>query len=173
VDFGEKDQAKGFMVFDIDPAKPLGQRLGGAGAPRFETVDARRFVEVEVSPKDLDPTPEVCRAVEKSEPADAIVRVVVHLSREQLTYFRQPEVRRYLEDAHVVAGIRTLTPRDDRGTLPGGVTVDAASPLEALDIYLRAKQYDDGRRERLRRAAEDLVLSTDIVLPAAAGGSDG
>ena len=66
----------------------------------------------------------------------------------------------------------SLTPRDDRGTLPGGVTIDSASPLEALDIYLRAKQFEDGRRERLRRAAEDLVLSTDIALPARAGACD-
>ena len=159
VDFGEEGQAKGFMTFDIDTAMSRGSRLTGAGAPRLQQVPARRFVTIEVSPRDDDPTPEVCRAIEKKEVAGAIVRVEVKLSSEQARQFRMPEARRALEPAHYVAGIRTVLPEDTRSRLPAGVQPDAASPIESLDLYLRLKDFDDGRRERLRRAAEELMVS--------------
>ncbi|MFN0146925.1 MAG: exonuclease SbcCD subunit D, partial [Dehalococcoidia bacterium] len=159
VDFGEEGQDKGFLTFDLDTAKPLGARLAGTGAPRLQTVAARPFLTIEVRPADDDPTPEVCAAIDRKEVADAIVRVEVRLSASQARQFRMPEARRALESAHYVAGIRTVLPDDVRSRLPAGVQPDAASPIESLDLYLRSQDLDDQRRERLRRVAEELLVS--------------
>jgi exonuclease SbcD len=103
VDFGEEGQHKGFMVLDIDPAKPAGSRVHGSGLPRLEDVPVRGFVTIEVTPKDDDPTPEVCRAIERVPTADAIVRVTVKLSHEQARLFRVPEAKNLLHGAHLPA----------------------------------------------------------------------
>ncbi|MCC6386416.1 MAG: exonuclease SbcCD subunit D [Dehalococcoidia bacterium] len=175
VDFGEEGQKKGFMVFDIDPAKPRGSRIGGSGIPRLEEVPSRRFVTVTVRPKEDDPTPEVCTAIEKANVGDAIVRVEVMLGRprsakgddgdaelaaKQERSFRIPDARRLLEPAHYVAGIRTVKPREDRALLPAGVTTDGLSALETLDLYFRAKKTEEKKLARLRAAARDLMETT-------------
>jgi exonuclease SbcD len=160
VDFGEEGQPKGFMVFDIDPTRRLGDRIYGTGLPRLEPVPSRRFVTVDVSPRSPDPTAEVCQAVANADVLDSIVRVNVKLSREQSSAFRIPDVRRLLESAHYVAGIRTILPDEQRSKLPPGVQPDAASPIETLDTYFKSRQLDDARRAKLLAAARDLVEST-------------
>ncbi|MFN0094056.1 MAG: exonuclease SbcCD subunit D [Dehalococcoidia bacterium] len=160
VDFGEEGQPKGFMVFDIDPAKPRGARVAGSGLPKLMEVPARRFVTVRVRPKEADPTPEVCAAVARHDVTDAIVRVLVECSRDQSSQFRQPEVRRLLEAAHYIQRVAVELPEDgSRWALPPGVQPDATSPIEALDLYFRQQQMEEARRERLRRAAEDLLVT--------------
>lgn len=160
VDFGEEDQPKGFMVFDIDTTRPRGERIHGTGAPQLRNVQSRRFVTVKPKPKEADPTPEVCRAIEAANVAGAIVKVEIELSKEQAAFFRQPEARRLLEQAHYVAGLRVILPGEMRPNLPAGVQPDAADPVGSLDLYFRNKAYEDVRRERLLAAARDLVTAT-------------
>ena len=159
VDFGEQKQAKGFMELTIDEGAPRGARVGGSGLPRLHEVPARRFVTVEAKPKEADPTAEVCAAVERADVAEAIARVEIHLSADQHRELRIPEVRKALEPAHYVAGIRPILPHDQRSNLPAGEQPDAASPIETLDLYFRLQNVEEQRRERLRRAAEDLIAS--------------
>ncbi len=163
VDFGEEDQPKGFMVFDIDPGARRGYRVGGSGLPRLELVPQRRFVTVEVTPKSDDPTVDVCRAIEREGVTDAIVRVNVHLTHDQLRDFRIPEVRRALDGAHFVQGIRPILPGDQRTLLPAGVQPDASSPLESLDTYFKLKNVDDARKSRLLAAAAELVNEVEAA----------
>jgi len=161
VDFGEEGQAKGFMVFELDPAKSLGKRIAGSGIPRLHNVQARRFVTVKPVPRDVDPTAEVCRAIERANVAGAIVKVEVKLTAEQSAFFRLPEARRLLESAHYVAGFRVILPDEVRGQLPAGIQPDASDPMDALDLYFKNKNYEDARREHLLAAARDLVAVTE------------
>ncbi len=160
VDFGEEGQAKGFMVFDIDPAKPRGARISGAGLPRLHDVQARRFVTIRPEPRDPDPTAEVSRAIEGAQVTGAIVKVEVRLTAEQSTLFRLSEARRRLEPAHYVAGLRIILPDEARARLPAGVQPDASDPIDSLDLFLKSKSYEDARREKLLSAARDLVAET-------------
>lgn len=159
IDFGDEGQAKGFMVVDVDPTRPRGERVYGAGLPRLVNVQSRRFVTVEVTPREADPTAEACRAIEAASVANAIVRVHINLRPEQQTMFRLPEARRLLDAAHYVAGLRVILPNDPRPSLPAGQT-PSADPVEALDLYFRNKEYGEARRERLLAAARDLVALT-------------
>ena len=163
VDFGERGQPKGFMVVDIDTSKRPGSRVGGSGLPRLEQVPARRFVQVDVHPKDPDPTPEVCAAIEREGPAGAIVKVEVDLSREQLRNLRIPEIRRLLESAHYVAGIHPILPNEDRGPVPPGESQpDASSPLETLELYFRTREMEEKRRAQLLVAARHLMEAEGV-----------
>ncbi len=161
VDFGEEGHPKGFMVLELDPKKPRGARLGGSGAPRLNELDVRRFVTVDVTPKETDPTPEVCAAIERAGVEEAVVRVIVRATPEQAREFRQPEARRLLAEAHYVAGVKVELPGEERAILPAGQQPDAASPIETLELYFKARQLEEARRERLLAAARDLVAQTE------------
>jgi len=130
---------------------------------------------VTVRPKEDDPTPEVCTAIERAGVADAIVRVEVMLGRprsakgddgdpelaaKQERSLRIPDARKLLEPAHYVAGVRTVKPREGRALLPAGVTTDGLSALETLDLYFRAKKTEEKKLARLRAAARDLMETT-------------
>lgn len=159
VDFGEEGQPKGFVVVDLDPAKPRGSRV--VSPPALHPVKTRRFVSIECKPRDEDPMPEVCRQIEQADVADAIVRVQVRLSPEQASRFRVSEVRRLLESAHYVAGIRTILPEEHRRLAPGNVQPDAASPVETLEAYLKLKEVPAPRRERLVASARELIAEVE------------
>lgn len=164
VDFGEEGQRKGFMVFDIDPGKPRGSRVGGAGLPHLEPVPVRPFVTIHLSPKEDDPTPEVCRAIDATDTAGAIVRATFKMSAEQARAFRMPEARALLADAHFVASFRTELPEDRRSMLPPGHQPDSASPIETLETYLKLKDdVPEAHRQKLLAAAQDLIAAVDGV----------
>lgn len=159
VDFGEGGRAKGFMVVDIDPAKPRGGRV--VTEPQLHEVQARRFLTIEVQPRDIDPTAEVCAAIAAAETDDAIVRVQVKLTPEQAAQFRVSDARRALEGAHYVASIRSIVPDEQRRLLPAHVQPDAASPIESLETYLKLKEVAEERRGRLIASARELVTEVE------------
>ena len=160
VDFGEEGEQKGFVYVELDAGKPRGQRLR-AGTPRFVPVPVRRFVTIDVWPEDVDPTPEVCRAVDARDVRDAIVRVRVFLDADQAANFRPFEVRQRLRDAHFIAGIQQVTPDRPREMAAVGQQLAHRSPLEVLQAYLQLKKVPEGRRERLLAAAKDLIASLE------------
>jgi exonuclease SbcD len=159
VDFGEENQPKGFVVFDLDGTRSLGQRV--VSFPRLERVPARRFLTIDIRPKEEDPTEEVCRRIAAADTDDAIVRVVIEMSRSQGSAFRQPEARRLLDKAHFIASFRIHFPEDQRTMMPAGQQPDAASPHDTLELYLQLKQTEDVQRARLLAAADDLILQVE------------
>jgi hypothetical protein len=153
-----------FMVLDIDPTKLAGSRVHGSGLPHLEAVPVRPFVTIQLSPKEDDPTPEICRAIDATDTAGAIVRAVFKLSSEQARVFRMPEARARLADAHFVASFRIELPEDRRSMLPPGHQPDSASPIETLETYLKLKDdVPEARRQQLVAAAQDLIAAVGGV----------
>jgi exonuclease SbcD len=156
VDFGEEKDEKGFYLLNIDPSRPRGQRL--VGEPEFHAVWARPFVTVEARPRQEDPTPEVLASIERASVGDAIVRVVIRLSREQQALLRQGEVRQALDEAHFLAYVKTeLVEEDRRSRLPPDVRPESLTPMEALRLYFDDRKLAPERREMLLRYARSLV----------------
>jgi exonuclease SbcD len=163
VDFGEEGQRKGFILVDIDPAKAAGARITGCGPLKVD-VPARKFITVHAKPKEPDPTPEICLAAERAPIAGAIVRVDVVLTEEQERRFVRPQLQKLLHDAHFVAGVRVTRPGEEaRLRLPPNLAAEASSPLDALDLYFRTRQYDEARRAKLGLAAKDLMESAGVA----------
>ncbi|MDE2933226.1 MAG: exonuclease SbcCD subunit D [Chloroflexota bacterium] len=163
VDFGDARTAKGFMTLEFDTSRPRGERLTSSGAPRLVEAPSRPFVSIVVKPRDADPNEEVLAAIGKHDITDAIVKVEVHLDRDQETLLRLSEARSTLADAHVIAGIRTVLPEDSRSPLPPNVQPDASSPVETLDTYLKLREVADERRERLLAAAAEIIEESEAV----------
>ncbi len=156
VDFGEEKEEKGFYSVTLDPARPRGQRV--VGEPEFHPVWARRFVTVEVRPRQEDPTAEVVAAIERAQAEDAIVRVIIRVSRQQQALLRLAEVRQAFREAHFVAYIKSELVEEARsGRLPPEVRVEALGPLEALGLYFEDRKMAAERREVLLRYARSLV----------------
>lgn len=163
VDFGDARTAKGFMTLEFDTSRPRGERLTGSGAPRLVKAPSRSFVTIAVNPRDADPNEEVLAAIRKHDVTDAIVKVEVHLDRDQEALLRLSEARSALADAHVIAGIRTVLPDENRSPLPPNVQPDASSPIETLDTYLKLREVADERRERLLAAAAEIIEESEAV----------
>ncbi|MXY36071.1 MAG: exonuclease SbcCD subunit D [Dehalococcoidia bacterium] len=163
VDFGDARTAKGFMTLEFDTARPRGERLTGSGAPRLVKAPSRPFVSIAVKPRDADPNEEVLAAIRKHDVTDAIVKVEVHLDRDQETLLRLSEARSALAGAHVIAGIRTVLPDENRSPLPPNIQPDASSPVETLDTYLKLREVPDERRERLLAAAAEIIEESEVV----------
>ena len=163
VDFGDARAAKGFMMLEFDTSKPRGARLGGSGAPRLHEVPSRPFVSIAVKPREPDPNEEVLAAIAERDVTDAIVRVEVHVDRDQETLLRLADARRALAEAHTIAGIRAILPEDSRSPLPPNVQPDASSPIETLDTYLKLREVPDERRARLLAAATEIIEESETV----------
>ena len=156
VDFGEEEGEKGFYIVELDAKRPHGKRL--AAEPEFRPVWTRPFVTVNVSPKQEDPTPEVLAAIERAGVGEAIVRVIVRLSRAQEPFLREAEVRQALSGAQFVAYVkRDIIEEQPRTRLPAGVRPESLTPLEALRLYLDDRKVAEDRREVLLRHARALL----------------
>ena len=108
--------------------------------------------------------PEVLAAVEKMDVREAIVRVVVKVSRSQQPLLREAEVRQALADAHLVAYIkRELREEARSGRLPPHVRPESLAPLDALRLYWDDRKVPDDRRETLERYARALIAAAEAA----------
>ncbi len=83
IDFSEEKDTKGFCIFELDPAKPLGERVDGF---RFQPVAARPMLTVNVRVRQAEDPTEAALAAIGWHGGDglegAIVRVRVEMSAE-------------------------------------------------------------------------------------------
>ena len=157
VDFSEEHEEKGFVIIDIDPAKPQGERLIEY---KFVAVDARPMLTIDVPSHPLqDPTSAAIEAIGRhtdDELSRAIVRLRVHMEAEQEPAFSESAVRQALGAAFHVAGIERRVQRDRRTRLPAG-DVEQLGPLDALRRYFEAKAVPSDREQLLVKYASRLI----------------
>ena len=158
VDFSEEADEKGFCIIDIDPGAPQGRRLTDF---RFERIDARPFVTVDVSvhENEANPTEFVVRAIERRPVAGAIVRLRLRLSGEQSGRVRDVDLRSALSSAHYVASISRDVTDETRRRLAAEPT--DLQPLTALRLYLENQGISAERQRILLERAEELLASVD------------
>ncbi len=157
VDFSEEREDKGFVIVDIDPAKPQGERLVSYD---FVAVDARPMLTIDVPTRAAeDPTDAALEAVGKHSGEGlerSIVRLRVEMTAEQEPAFRESAVRQALASAFHVAGVERRVHRDRRTRL---ATDDAErlGPIDALRRYFEAKSTPADREQSLVAYAERLL----------------
>ena len=155
IDFGEERDEKGFCVVDLDPTRPVGERLQGF---EFQEVGARAFatVAVDVKPDDLDPTATVIRAIAERDIQDSIVRVQISVPGELEGHLRDGEIREALADAHFVASVSREVVSEARSRL-GAAYTKRLDPSTALQAYLESRSVPSDRAEVLMRYAGTLM----------------
>ena len=101
-------------------------------------------------------------AIERAGVGEAIVRVIVRLSRAQEPLLREAEVRQALSGAQFVAYVKREIIEEPRTTrLPAGVRPESLTPLEALRLYLDDRKVATDRREVLLRHAQPLIAGEE------------
>lgn len=164
VDFSEERDEKGFCVVDLDPAAPRGQRMVDF---RFQPVQARPFVTIDVSvvPGDPEPTASVLRAIARQDIADAVVRVRIKLPAEAEPLLRESEIREALAPAHYIAAINREVENTRRPRLAGN-TAEGLQPLQVLRLYLESRDTETQRQEKIISYAENLIAAEETVTDA-------
>jgi exonuclease SbcD len=163
VDFGEEADPKGFVLVDLDPTKPRGERVRPEDV-HFHKVTARRFVTIELKPREKDPTPEVLDVIARRHVKDAIVRVILTLTPEQDALLDDRALRAALAEAHVVTAISRTIERGTRSRLGTDRPPEALTPLEALALYFERNGTPPDRREELLRVARALIDGEEPVM---------
>ncbi|MBI2334233.1 hypothetical protein HYU96_00315 [Candidatus Daviesbacteria bacterium] len=69
------------------------------------------------------------------------------------------KIKKALEGVHVIAGISRNVERKERLKIDGQEEVERLTPLEALEKYFTAKQYDKSRQKELVKYASRLLES--------------
>lgn len=159
IDFGEEGQAKGFFIVDLEPGRPIGERLREY---RFVPVAARAFTTIAVRSRSGNPTADVLRAIERrsGDVAGAVVRVQVNLESGQEALLDDAAVRRALAAAHYCAGIQREVEGGVRSRL-GGVSVEGLTPIQALERYLNTRETPAARTQDLLAHARPLIAGHD------------
>lgn len=147
IDFGEEREPKGFCWVQL---------RRGETTWRFVEVKARPFVTIEADLREAgDPLAALREAVGRHNFRNGVVRVILRLRPEQEKQVREADVRRLLEGAAFVAGIRSEVERKARLRL-GTVRPEELTPIQLLERYLEAKAVPLDRRQELIEAAREI-----------------
>jgi exonuclease SbcD len=156
VDFGEQDEAKGWVYAEI-PEK-------GRAEWEFRQVRARPFLTIDARVESDNATEDVVRAIARcsAQLTDAIVRVRIDVPPERAGEVRDDDIRLHLQGAYYVAPFeRTNRQRPRSRWGAAGTAIRQAGPLEALSLYLEHQKVDAARRETLLRYARALMDQED------------
>jgi exonuclease SbcD len=151
IDFGEEKEPKGF----VDVVLPeRGEGLTPSARFTFVPVSARRFLTIEVTVSNGDPTARVLASIAEHDVAGAVVRVQVHNDTD--VPVRETEVRQALRDAYFVAAVaQDMKPRRRRRLAESEVS--SLGPRDALAAYLEARDTPRERQELLLARADALL----------------
>ncbi len=155
IDFGEERDEKGFCVIELDPAKPQGQRMADF---RFQPVNARSFLTIDVKLSGDDPSPNqtVADRVSRHATRDAIVKLNIEMPANLEPLMSDSEIRASLSDAHYIAAIsRQITERPR--TRLGGTYSEGLTPSQLLERYLDSRETPPDHAKELLERGEQLI----------------
>jgi DNA repair protein SbcD/Mre11 len=152
VDFGEQDEAKGWVYVEI------GEK--GRAEWEFRPVKARPFLTIEAKVDGYNATDDVVRAIARhADRLDgAVVRLRIDAPPERLGELHEEDIRAQLKSAYYVPPFERVSqqrPRSRWGA--AGAAIQRAGPLEALALYLEHQKVDAERRETLLHYARSLM----------------
>ena len=155
IDFGEEKDEKGFCVIELDPAEPQGHRMTDY---LFQSVNARRFLTIDVKLASDDPSPNLTVAdrVGRHATRDAIVKLNIEMPADIEPLLSDSEIRASLSEAHYVAAIsREITERPR--TRLDGTYSEGLTPAQLLERYLDSRDTPPDRAKELLERGSQLM----------------
>ncbi len=153
IDFGEEQEAKGFVVVEVEKGRAEYQFRALTGT--------RRFVTIEVQAAGDDPMAQVQEAIGAHDIEDAIVRLIIQTTQAKNHLLRDREIHNLLDRAFKVASIQRNVQRTARLRLGPSQSVEQMTPLQALEKYFEVRQVSKERTERLLEYAQRIIHSGD------------
>ncbi len=150
VDFGEEDDAKGFVDLRLE---------GGRATWQFRALPARQFVTIRAAPNPLDPTGSILDEIRRHPIEGSIVRLYYDTDPDLDPQIDRAAIRAALTPAFSIAGIIPQVRRPDRRG--GNPQFERLTPIDALDHYLAQRDVAADRRVRLRALAAELDAEID------------
>lgn len=146
IDFGERDEEKGFVLATA--------RKGHADFQFIKVQGSRKLIDIVVDADRDDPTALILEEIACHELTGNIVRLTYSLSAERLPLVREKEIREALSKAFMVVAIRRDVKRSNASR--SALVTEALDPLSALGHYLESTEKGKARKETLMPYAEQL-----------------
>ncbi len=161
IDFGEERDEKGFCVIELDTTKPQGNRINESDF-HFQTVNARRFLTIDVKLDAGDPSPNLTVAdrVSRHATRDAIVKLNIEMPASLEPLLSDSEIRASLSEAHYVAAISRQITERPRTRLDGTYS-DGLTPSQLLERYLDSRDTPPDRAKDLLERGSQLIVGSD------------
>lgn len=155
VDFSEEQEAKGFVLAEIER---------GSCRWEFVPVRARPFLTIRAEVRGEDPTGDVQKAIFKqgSRVRDAVVRLQMVGTRAGLQAVNEHEVRAHLREVSFLTPFQREYTDEARAT-GLGADLQGRTPLDILDLYFERKSVAPERRQQLLARARDLMTDGEVV----------
>ncbi len=149
IDFGEENEAKGFIVAEVE--------RGQCSFQFVELTHTRPFVTIEVTADGDDPMAQVQRAIGAHDIRHSIVRLIIHTTMERNRLLRDKEISDLLSPAFKVAPVVRDIERVTRLRLRSDQAVEKMTALEVLERYLQLRQLSKQRVAKLMEYAREIV----------------
>ena len=147
IDFGEKDEMKGFVLVEL--------RKGGAEYRHIEVEDGRPLLDIDVRAEEDDPTEKILGAIRSHALRNAVVKLTYHINEGQQAQVREREIREALAPAFMVVSINRKIRRD--AAIRSRMLTESRSPREALELFIETQETLKPRKEPLMAAADALL----------------
>ena len=150
IDFGEKDEAKGFVMIQLSRHNTTYKFV--------PITTSRQLIDIDLQIKSDDPTNEILEEIRRYSLKEAIVKLTYSIKAELASLVDEKRVREALHSAHTVVSVVKRVERDkiSRHRLLNETT----STREALRLYLETKEPQE-RVVSLLNLAEPVFLAVE------------
>jgi exonuclease SbcD len=147
IDFGEKDEEKGFVLVHL--------RKGGAEYEFIPVTGSRQMLDIQVDADCDEPTERILAEIKRHPLRNAIVKVSYKIGHERQALVREKELREALQNAFMTVTISRRVQRDV--TERSRQFNETRTPREALELYIERTEKLTPHRDRLLQFAEPLL----------------
>ena len=125
---------------------------------RFQPVNARRFltIDVKLGADDPDPNRAVADRIARHATRDAIVKLNIEMPASIEPLLSDSEIRASLSDAHYVAAISRQITERPRTRLDGTYS-EGLTPSQLLERYLDSRDTPPDRSKELMERGSQLI----------------
>ncbi len=146
IDFGEKDEEKGYVYLNL--------RKGGADYQFVRTPETRPLLDIDVDADCEEPTEKIVSAIQCHSLRNAIVKLSYRIGADRQSLVREREIKDALAPAFMTVSIQRRIQRDS-ATRSLDFT-EGKTPRENLELYIEKTPNYQVRKERLLEMAEPL-----------------
>ena len=149
IDFGERNEEKGFCLVDLQK---------GNTDVRHVTIATRPFVEIDVdaTAEGDRPTEKILAAIAAQPIKNAVVKLSYKIKSEQEPALRLTDIRAALSSAFLIVALHKDIVRDT-DAVRSKVLTESLDPLQALDTYCDTRDTLRPRKAELLAYAEPLL----------------
>ena len=146
IDFGEKDEQKGFVLLKL--------RKGGADYRFVPVSEGRALLDIDVDANTDEPTEAIVAEIRRHPLRNSIVKLTYRISQERAALVRERDIREALAPAFMTVSISRKVQRDSSARIR--LLNESRSPREALELFLESKPDWANRKDQIIRCAEPL-----------------